>query len=628
MKHIIAPYKGKLVNLLLDETNAEHIKIESGLYPTVTLSQRQQCDLELLVTGALSPLTGFMNQHEYESVIENTRLTDGTVWPIPYYLDLTEEQADKINIGDKVALHDIEGFMPAVMTVESKWQPDKNKEADNIYGTLDSEHPGVAYLMNSVGKTYIGGKVDAVQLPLHYDFETLRFTPKELRQHFEKSGWRSIVAFHTSKPMHAVHYEMTMRASKQANAHILIHPVVGMAKPGDLHYYSRVHCYQAILKQYPKSLVSLALIPIAMRMAGPREALMNAIIRQNYGCTHYIVGTEHAAPPNVRDSAKRFYTTGASQQYVKQFENDIDIKFINIEELCYNEDKAKFITRTDNSDATMSRDGRYVASSQDGDAAMSRDGRYVASSQDGDAAMSRDGRYVASSQDGDATNKRALCSSESFSNSRIVNSLLMQEDIPHWVTYPAVLKVLQQSYPARSKRGLTLFFTGLSGSGKSTLARIIYAKFLEDGKRAVTLLDGDVVRLNLSSELGFSKKDRNINIRRIGYVASEITKNRGVAICAPIAPYKETRREVRNNIEEYGAFIEIHVSTSLEECESRDRKGLYAKARKGIIPEFTGISDPYDVPEKPEIRIDTVNVSPVQAAQEIYLYLIREGYIG
>ena len=572
MDHLITPYKGKLINLLLNENDSEHVKTESESYPAITLSQRQQCDLELLVTGALSPLTGFMNQREYESVVENTTLSDGTVWPLPYYLDLTEEQAESINVGDKIALRDVEGFMPAILTVESKWQPDKNKEAENIYGTLDTEHPGVDYLMNSVGNFYVGGKVDAVQLPFHYDFETLRFTPYELRQHFDKLGWRSIVAFHTSKPMHAVHYEMTLRASKQANAHVLIHPVVGMSKPGDLHYYSRVHCYEAILKQYPKSLVSLALIPIAMRMAGPREALMNAIIRQNYGCTHYIVGTEHAGPPNVRDSGKRFYVTGASQKFCERYKADLDIEIIDIEELCYDEDKERFIPRT--------------------------------------------------------TNVQALCSSESFSNTRVLNSLLKQEEIPDWVTFPDVLKALQQSYPPKSKQGLTLFFTGFSGSGKSTLARIIYAKFIEEGKRPVTLLDGDVVRLNLSSELGFSKKDRNTNIRRIGYVASEITKNRGVAICAPIAPYKEIRREVRNKIEEYGSFIEIHVSTSLEECESRDRKGLYAKARKGIIPEFTGISDPYDVPEQPDLRIDTADVSPVQAAQDIYLYLIREGYIG
>ncbi|MDT8283009.1 MAG: bifunctional sulfate adenylyltransferase/adenylylsulfate kinase [Gammaproteobacteria bacterium] len=586
MDHLIRPYKGELVNLLLDESDAEHVKIDSESFPAITLTQRQQCDLELLVTGALSPLTGFMNQADYESVIDNTALSDGTVWPIPYYLDITEEQAEKINVGDIIALRDIEGFMPAIMVVDSKWRPDKNKEAENVYGTLDTEHPGVDYLFNKVGDVYIGGKVDAVQLPFHYDFEMLRYTPSELRQYFDKLGWRSIVAFHTSKPMHAVHYEMTMRASKQANAHILIHPVVGMSKPGDLHYYSRVHCYEAILKQYPKSLVSLALIPMAMRMAGPREALMNAIIRQNYGCTHYIVGTEHAGPPNVRDSGKRFYSTGESQRFVERYKDAIDIEIINIEELCYDEDKERFVTRTN-----MSTDGRYSARSQEG-----------------------------------GVIKQALCSSESFSNTRILNSILNQEEIPKWVTYPEVLNALRQSYPPKSKQGLTLFFTGFSGSGKSTLARIIYAKFIEEGHRPVTLLDGDVVRLNLSSELGFSKKDRNTNVRRIGYVASEITKNRGIAICAPIAPYKEIRREVRNKIEEYGSFIEIHVSTSIKECESRDRKGLYAKARKGIIPEFTGISDPYDVPENPEIRVDTKDVSPMQAAQDIYLYLIREGY--
>lgn len=589
MDGLISPYGGELVNLLLDEADVVRIKVASESYQAITLTQRQQCDLELLVTGALSPLTGFMNQQDYESVIENATLANGTVWPIPYYLDITSTQAENINIGDKIALRDVEGFMPAIITVESKWLPDKNIEAQKVYGTNDVEHPGVDYLLNATGEVYIGGKVDAVQLPFHYDFEALRFTPAELRQHFDKLGWRSIVAFHTSKPMHAVHYEMTIRASKQANAHILIHPVVGMAKPGDLHYYARVQCYEAILKQYPKSLVSLALIPMAMRMAGPREALMNAIIRQNYGCTHYIVGTEHAGPPNVRDSGKRFYLTGESQQYVKRYQKDIDIEIITIDELCYDEDKGRFITRTDD--------------------------------------ISRDGRSIARSQEGGAI-KQALCSSESFSNKRIVNSLIKQEDIPAWVTYPDVLKALKQSYPPRSQQGLTLFFTGFSGSGKSTLARIIYAKFIEDGKRPVTLLDGDVVRLNLSSELGFSRKDRNTNVRRIGYVASEITKNRGIAICAPIAPYSEIRREVRKKIEEYGCFIEIHVSTSIEECESRDRKGLYAKARKGIIPEFTGISDPYDVPENPEIKVDTTGLSPMQAAQDIYLYLIREGYIS
>lgn len=572
MDHLIPPYQGKLKNLLLPEGAAEQLKIDSEAFPAVTLSQRQQCDLEMLLNGALSPLTGFMTEEVYNSVINNTRLSDGVLWPMPYYLDVSEERAEDIEVGTQLALRDTEGFMPAVLTVESIWKPDKKNEAEAIYGTLDKKHPGVGYLLDSVKNVYIGGTIQGAQLPFHYDFETLRDTPEELRQLFDKLGWRNIVAFHTSKPMHRVHQEMTMRAAKDANAHILIHPVVGMSKPGDLHYYARVHCYQAIKQHYPKSLVALSLLPLAMRMAGPREALMNTIIRQNYGCSHYIIGTEHAAPPNVRDEALRFYPTGASQEYVKNYEDELDIKIIPIEELCYDDESKRFITR-------KSADG-------------------------------------------------GQCSSQSFSNRRILDSILKSEDIPDWVTYPEVLAELHKACPPRKEQGFTLFFTGLSGSGKSTLAKIIYAKFIEEGNRPVTLLDGDIVRHNLSSELGFSKKDRYINVNRIGFVASEITKNRGVAICAPIAPYTAMRRAVRANIEQYGGFVEIHVATSLEECEKRDRKGLYAKARKGIIPEFTGISDPYEIPEDPEIRIDTVDMTPIQAAQEIYLYLVSEDYIS
>lgn len=572
MDHLIHPYQGTLKNLILPEDSAEQLKVESESFPAVTLSQRQQCDLEMLLNGALSPLTGFMTESVYNSVINETRLPDGVLWPMPYYLDISEQQAEGIEVGTHLALRDTEGFMPAVLTVESIWKPDRKKEAEAIYGTLDMKHPGVEYLMDSVNPVYVGGTVRGVQLPFHYDFETLRDTPEELRQLFDKLGWRNIVAFHTSKPMHRVHQEMTIRAAKEANGHILIHPVVGMSKPGDIHYYARVHCYQAIKQHYPKSLVALSLLPLAMRMAGPREALMNTIIRQNYGCTHYIVGTEHAAPPNVRDEATRFYPTGASQDYVKKYENELDIKVILIEELCYDDTSKRFVSK------------HSVGGEQ--------------------------------------------CSSQSFSNRKILDSILKSEDVPDWVTYPEVLAELHKACPPRKEQGFTLFFTGLSGSGKSTLAKIIYAKFIEEGNRPVTLLDGDIVRHNLSSELGFSKKDRYINVNRIGFVASEITKNRGIAICAPIAPYAAMRRSVRANIEQYGGFIEIHVATALEECEKRDRKGLYAKARKGLIPEFTGISDPYEIPEKPEIRIDTADMTPIQAAQEIYLYLVSEGYIS
>ncbi|MCW8923419.1 MAG: bifunctional sulfate adenylyltransferase/adenylylsulfate kinase [Gammaproteobacteria bacterium] len=571
MDHLIPPYQGELKDLLLNELDAEQLKLDSESFSSITLSQRQQCDLELLLNGAFSPLTGFMNKDVYESVVSTARLPNGVLWPIPYYLDVDEKQAESLEVGKKIALCDTEGFMPAVLAIESIWRPDKNEEALEVYGTLDKQHPGVDYLFNSVKQVYVGGTVHGIQLPFHYDFETLRHTPIQLRQLFDKLGWKNVVAFHTSKPMHCVHQEITMRAADQANAHILIHPVVGMSKPGDIHYYARVHCYQAIMKHYPKSMTELSLLPIAMRMAGPREALMNAIIRQNYGCSHYIVGAEHAAPPNVRDNATRFYATGSSQKYVREFEDELEINIINIDELCYDNDNKHFVTKN-------------------------------------------------------RLNKNSH-SSQSFSNSNILDAILRGKTLPSWVTYPEVIDVMSRVCPPRSGQGFTLFFTGLSGSGKSTLARIIYAKFIEDGKRPVTLLDGDVVRHNLSSELGFSKKDRDLNVSRIGYVASEITKNRGIAICAPIAPYTEMRRDVRNLIEQYGAFVEIYVATSLEECERRDRKGLYAKARRGLIPEFTGISDPYDVPENPEIRIDTENMSPMQAAQDIYLYLVREGFV-
>ncbi len=572
MDHLIKPYQGELVNLVLEEKQAEQLKIESEAFAAITLSQRQQCDLEMLLNGGLSPMNGFMTEAVYDSVIDETRLPGGALWPIPYYLDVDREFADKLAPGDRIALRDTEGFMPAVLTVESIWQPDKQREAEIIYGTGDPGHPGVEYLFNAVKDVYIGGSVQGVQLPFHYDFETLRDTPEELRQFFEKQGWRNVVAFHTSKPMHRVHQEITMRAAKAANAHILLHPVVGMSKPGDLHYYARVHCYQAIKKHYPKNLVALSLLPMAMRMAGPREALMNAIIRQNYGCSHYIVGAEHSAPPNVRDDAARFYPSGAAQDYVRGFQDELDVQMVPVDELCYDENSGKYIP---------------VDRSEGGH-----------------------------------------CSSLTYSNRKIVNAIANDEAVPPWVTYPDVLAEMHKVCPPRKEQGLTLFFTGLSGSGKSTLAKIIYAKFIEEGKRPVTLLDGDIVRQNLSSELGFSRRDRFINVNRIGYVASEITKNRGIALCAPIAPYTEMRRNVRANIEQYGSFIEIYVATPLEVCEQRDRKGLYAKARKGIIPEFTGISDPYEEPEHPEIRINTANMTPMQAAQDIYLYLVREGYIS
>lgn len=558
--------------IMLTEDVSEQLKKDIPANCTVTLSQRQLCDLEMLLNNALHPLNGFMNEAEYCSVLENMALNNGLLWTMPITLDVSKDQIDAFAGATRISLADKEGFTLATLDIESIWQVDKKKEAEKFYGTTDTTHPGVEYLMNEVKDYYIGGTVNGMQLPGHYDFELLRQTPEALRAEFHQSGWQDVVAFHTSKPMHQVHTRITSDAAKSLGANLLIHPVSGVGKPGDLAYYSRVHCYQAVMKQYPKYLAKLSLIPQAMRMAGPREAIHNMIVRQNYGCSHFIVGPEHASPPGVRSGKPRFYEKYSAQKFVDSFQDKLAIQMYPAEELGYS------IT-----------DKRYVSCKQ-----------------------ARENKLE----------------TRDYTEKDFNYALEHDEPIPEWYSYPEVIKELSKVRLSRKHKGLTLFFTGLSGSGKSTLAKQIYARFIEQGDRPVTLLDGDVVRTNLSSELGFSKEHRDINVKRIGYVASEITKNRGVAICAPIAPYTSIRRSVRDMIEEYGAFIEIFIATPLETCEERDRKGMYAKARKGIIKNFTGISDPYEEPVNPEIKIDTTGKTPVECAQQIMLYLFKEGYIA
>jgi sulfate adenylyltransferase len=620
MDHLIKPYGGSLQNLLVDEARATQLKKESQHFPSVTLTQRQLCDLELLMNGAFSPLHGFMTREVYESVLETMRLPlqknssnaapspltgeggdggerhprltpshphpnpppsrgrelsqrfpDGLLWPMPITLDVPGAVAEKLEIGGYLGLNDAEGFMLAVLRVSDKWKPDKKREAELVYGTVSRNHPGVRYLYEQAHDSYVGGEIEGIQLPMHYDFEALRNSPEELRHLFDKLGWRRVVAFNTSKPMHRLHRDITLQAAREAQANILLHPAVGMTKPGDLHYYARVHCYQAIRRYYPRDLTMLSLLPMAVRMAGPREALLNAIVRQNYGCSHLIVGPEHAAPPDIRLGGERFYPRYAAQELVARYQNELGIHMIPVKELHY-----------------VPADDQFLPVEQ----------------------IEREGK-----------------TGVQFMEKELYNHLAHNQEIPAWFSFPDVIAELRKICPPRNQQGITLFFTGLSGSGKSTLAKILHARFIEAGGRPVTLLDGDVVRRNLSSELGFSKEHRDLNVRRIGFVASEIAKNGGVAICAPIAPYATTRRAVRELIEQHGAFIEIHVSTPLEICEARDRKGLYAKARKGLIPAFTGISDPYEIPDNPEIRIDTTDFTPAQAAQEVVLYLLREGYL-
>lgn len=569
--HLIPPHGGELIDLMVQPERAAELKAHSKEWPSWDLTARQLCDLELLLSGGFSPLKGFMTRKDYEGVCHNMKLASGVLWPMPITLDVNEEFAKSLKPGaSKVALRDPEGVMLAVLHVEEVWQPDRKAEADAVFKSTSKLHPGADYVLNKSNSYYIGGSIEGLQAPSHYDFKTLRLTPAELRTEFARLGWRRVVAFQTRNPMHRAHQELTFRAAKQVEANLLIHPSVGMTKPGDVDYFTRVRCYQLLLAKYPQGTVKLAMLPLAMRMGGPREAIWHGLIRKNHGVTHFIVGRDHAGP-GKDENGKAFYGPYEAQELFKKHDAEIGVTMVPFNMMVYLEDQDKYVP-----------DNEVPSGS------------------------------------------RVL----NISGTELRQRLNEGRDIPSWFTYPEVVQELRRSYPPRHKQGVTIFFTGLSGSGKSTIANVLLTKFLEVGGRPVTLLDGDLVRKHLSSELGFSKEHRDINIRRIGYVASEITKNGGIAICAPIAPYDAVRKQVRHMVEPYGGFILVHVATPVETCEQRDRKGLYAKARAGIIKEFTGISDPYEVPTDAEVVIDTAELTAEEAAQEIILHLEQQGFIG
>ena len=569
--HLIPPHGGELINLLADADRSAELKAASRDWPSWDLTPRQLCDLELLVNGGFSPLTGFMGRADHDSVCERMRLADGTLWPIPILLDIPQELADKLRPGTSVlALRDAEGVMLAAFHVEELWELDREASARATFGTTDLKHPGVAHMLQKTHPIAVGGRVEGIQLPAHYDFRPLRHTPAELRAEFSREGWRRIVAFQTRNPMHRAHCELALRAAKEVQANLLIHPTVGMTKPGDLDHYTRVRCYQAVLNRFPQHTAKLSLLPLAMRMGGPREALLHAIIRKNYGCTHFIVGRDHAGPGND-SQGKPFYGPYDAQELLREHQEELGVAMVPF----------KMVTYVENLDT-------YLPQDEVPEGARTLD----------------------------------------ISGTELRQRLAEGREIPSWFTFPEVAEELRRTHPPRHKQGFTVFFTGLSGSGKSTIANVLLVKFMEMGGRPVTVLDGDIVRKNLSSELNFSKEHRDINIRRIGYVAAEITKNGGIAICAPIAPYDSVRRDVRSVIEPGGGFVLVHVATPIETCEERDRKGLYAKARAGILKEFTGISDPYEEPSDADIVIDTAKLSPEESAQEILLFLEREGYVG
>lgn len=546
---------GSLVNLYVegDQLKQEKEKAESNR--TWDLTPRQMFDIELILNGAFSPLTGYLSQADYDGVVSSMRLADGTLWPMPINLDVTESFHQEITLGEEITLRDPEGVVIANMLITEAWQPNKSLEAEKVFGTTDVSHPGVNYLLNESNPIYLAGSLTGVTPPLHYDFKQYRQSPQELRAKFKAMGWNKVIAFQTRNPVHKAHVIMMKRLMAKAQANMVIHTAVGKTKPGDIDHYCRVRCYEKILPRFPEGSIEISLLPLGMRMAGPREALWHAIIRQNYGFSHFIVGRDHAGP-GQSDSGSLFYKPLEAQELVSGFQDELNITIL----------KAPFL--------------RYV-----------------------------EGR-------GEFCEEHELLSGEAglyLSGAELKRLLSAGEEVPSWFAFPEVVEELNHTLPPRSKQGCTLFFTGLSGSGKSTLANGVMVKLRELGGRKVSLLDGDIVRKNLSSELNFSKEHRDLNILRIGYVASEISKNGGFAICAPIAPYVKTRDKVRRMIEEDGVFIEIHVATPIEVCEARDRKGLYAMARAGKITGFTGIDDPYETPQNPEISIDTSQFSMTEA---------------
>jgi sulfate adenylyltransferase len=563
---LIAPYGGKLVDLFAPSESLDDLKACANQLPSVRMSERSVCDLELLATGAFSPLDRFMGQTDHESVLETLRLGNGYLFPIPITLPVEPDPA--IRIGHDVALRDSRNELLALMSIEEVHEWKLAQVAESVFRTRDSRHPLVAE-MHRWGKLNISGPLKMIKLPSRYDFHELRLTPAQTRLRLEALGHENVIAFQTRNPLHRAHEELTKRAIKETDGVLLLHPVVGMTKPGDVDHYTRVRTYKAMADgYYDPNRILLALLPLAMRLAGPREALWHALIRRNYGANHMIIGRDHASP-GVDSTGRPFYGPYEAQELVQQFSAEIGVTVLPFSELVYvmEEDRYEEVSKLTSGSASVSLSGSQVR--------------------------------------------------EEYLN--------RGKTLPAWFTRPEVAEILGEAYRPRHKQGVCIWFTGLSGAGKSTTAEILTVLLLENG-RQVTLLDGDVVRTNLSQGLGFSKEERDINIRRIGFVAAEIVRHGGTVICAAVSPYRATRNDVRNVV---GAdhFIEVFVDTPLAVCEQRDTKGMYAKARSGEIENFTGISDAYEAPQHPEIVLDTVERTAAENALLIIDHLAHNGFV-
>lgn len=563
---LIEPYGGTLVDLLIEAEARADLKDYASRLPSIQLSERSICDLELLATGAFSPLDRFMGREDFMRVLDEMRLANGMVFPLPVTLPV--EPGMPLTLDGDIALRDAKNDLLGVMTVEEIYEWDLSVTARKVFGTEDLRHPLVAE-MHRWGKLNVSGRLRLVQLPRHYDFNQLRLKPSETRSLLEAYGRENVVAFQTRNPLHRAHEELTKRAIEGVDGVLLLHPVVGLTKPGDVDHYTRVRTYKALAQRYYEpSRILLSLLPLAMRLAGPREALWHALIRRNYGANHLIVGRDHASPGND-SKGQPFYGPYDAQELVRNYSEELGVGLVPFQELVYLPDEARFeeVSQAPAHARTASLSGTQV----------------------------RDD-YLSNGQ-----------------------------RLPEWFTRPEVAEILAESYPPRYRQGLCIWFTGLSGAGKSTTSEVLTVMLLEHG-RQVTVLDGDVVRTHLSKGLGFSKEDRDTNIRRIGYVASEIVRHGGLVICAAVSPYRATRNDVRNLIGSEH-FVEVFVDTPLEVCEQRDVKGMYAKARRGETKGFTGIDDPYEPPHHAEITLDTVSYTPEENARRIFGHLLERGFV-
>ncbi|HEX8719447.1 MAG TPA: bifunctional sulfate adenylyltransferase/adenylylsulfate kinase [Pyrinomonadaceae bacterium] len=563
---LIEPYGGRLVSLTVPEAEREECLRSAAELPRLRLTPRNVCDLELLAVGGFSPLRGFMGRADYERVLEEMRLSDGTLFPLP--LTLTVGRDAGLRLKGEVALADQHNNLLALLDVEEVFEWDRGREARLAYGSSDLRHPLVAEL-HSWGELCVAGRLRVFALPRYHDFKALRLDPAQVRRRLAALGRPDVVAFQTRNPLHRAHEELTARAAAAVEGTLLLHPAVGLTKPGDIDHFTRVRTYKILAERYydPRRTL-LALLPLAMRMAGPREALWHALVRRNYGANHLIVGRDHASP-GLDSTGKPFYGPLDAQELVARHEAETGVRAVPFKEMVYLADEGRYEER-----------GRVAPGAR----------------------------------------------TASLSGTEVREEYLRRgRPLPRWFTRPEVAEVLAEAHPPRHRQGFCLWLTGLSGAGKSTTADIVTVKLLEHG-RQVTVLDGDVVRTHLSKGLGFSREDRDTNIRRIGFVAAEVVRHGGVALCAAVSPYRSTRNECRAAVGG-DRFVEVFVDTPLEVCEARDTKGMYRQAREGRLKNFTGVDDPYEPPLQPELTLDTLKHTAEENAGRIVEYLIRQGYV-